>query len=95
MDSDSTLYSAIGETSRTLHEACDMLIGIVGKVRKSDAQSVAAFMVPGPEGSKYPWMVLVGPGPAMCEHATTSAREYFEQIKAHFLDEQRFTREDS
>lgn len=90
-DNDTALVSVIGDTSKKIYEAVDVLMGIVGKFRGPDALSIATFIHPGPEGSKYPWMVMLGPGPVMCEEATESARQFFNRLKTDQLMQAQFT----
>lgn len=72
--------NAIGGTAEKIHEACDVLVGTIGKFSEPDSGQIGTFLHPGPEGSKYPWLILAGPAPVMCEHASESALEGARQI---------------
>lgn len=85
MASDKALYSVIGDTSKKIYDACNVLIETIGKFRKPDSASIASFLHPGPKGDKYPWIVMIGPGPEMCERATESAREFIDQMNKQVL----------
>ena len=88
MSNDNALYSVIGDTSEKIYDACDVLIETIGKFRKPDSASIASFLHPGPKGDKYPWIVMIGPGPVMCDHATESAREFIDQMNKQVLNGQ-------
>ena len=85
MASDKALYSVIGDTSEKIYDACGVLIETIGKFRKPDSASIASFLHPGPKGSKYPWIVMIGPGPVICDHATESAREFIDSMNKQVL----------
>ena len=91
-DNDPVLYNAIGETSDKIYGASEALIGVVEKIRKAD--SIAAFMVPGPKWSKFPWMVMIGPCPAMCTEATEMAVTCFKDTTKHIAEDP-FAEEDN
>ena len=79
MVDDCRLVHAIGETEQKISESADFLIDTIAKLGEKDehrdGDPIGTFVRPGPEGSRVPWMVLIGPAPVMCEHASESARE--------------------
>ena len=79
MIDDCKLVNAIGETGDKIGEAADFLCGVIANICESEedkAESrIGTFVRFGPDGGKVPWLILVGPAPVMCEHATESARE--------------------
>lgn len=91
-EKNSATYSVIGDTAKQIYDACDVFLGIMEKIKKEDA--LAAFMVPGPEWSKYPWMVMVGPCPEMCTEATEMALTCVKDTTRHIADDP-FAEEDN
>lgn len=72
--------NAIGDTAEKIHDACDTLVGVLGQFTGPGSGQIGTFIHPGPEGSKYPWLILAGPAPVMCEHASESALEGSKRI---------------
>lgn len=71
-------------SSKKINEACGVLIDALGKVQKENEQSIATFLCRGPEGSKYPYLVMAGPAPVMCIVATKTACDFFDRLKERF-----------
>ena len=94
MANNSGIYSAIGDTSKKIYDACDVLIDVFNQVRPADAQSIATLLCRGPKGAKYPYLVMMGPAPTMCAGATEAARGFFDRLKERFDSEDRFPEDD-
>lgn len=94
MANNSGIYSAIGDTSKKIYEACDVLIDVFNQVRPADAKSIATLLCRGPKGAKYPYLVMMGPAPVMCAGATEAARGFFDRLKERFDSEDRFPEDD-
>ena len=75
MKSDWKTFKATGETEAKLQDALDFLVHTVAGLcgDKSEGR-IGSFVHPGVFKGDTPWLILVGRGPVMCEHATDTAR---------------------
>ena len=80
MSSEWEYVNAIGETAERLREAYDVIVGAIVKTVGPETGRIGTFVHPGPEESEYPWLIMVGPAPVMCEHASKTARKAVKQL---------------
>lgn len=74
--SDWKTFKATGETEAKLQDALDFLVHTVdGLCGDKSEGRIGSFVHPGVSKGDTPWLILVGRGPVMCEHATETARK--------------------
>ena len=74
--SDWKTFKATGETEAKLQAALDFLVHTVAGLCGDESEGrIGSFVHPGLSRSDRPWLILVGHGGVMCEHATETARK--------------------
>ena len=74
MKSDWKTYKVTGDTEKKIQTAIDLLVRTVASMQVPDEGRIGSFVHPGLSRSDRPWLILVGHGGVMCEHANETAR---------------------
>lgn len=73
--SDWKTFKVTGDTEKKIQAAMDLLVRTVASMQGPDEGRIGSFVHPGLSRSDRPWLILVGHGGVMCEHATETARK--------------------